>query len=83
MRILRIVALASFVGMSLAGLVCAQENKVPTIDSRGYHFVCHILHTLDMTPIVELKEAGHDPEQTVIIVLALQMSWGRSRRKSG
>jgi hypothetical protein len=49
----------------------AQEQEVRTIPFDGPEIVCHILHSLEMTPIVTLEDAATDPDQTVIIVLGI------------
>jgi hypothetical protein len=47
----------------------AQEQEVRTIPFDGPEIVCHILHSLEMTPILTLEAAATNAEQTVIIVL--------------
>jgi hypothetical protein len=47
----------------------SQEQEVKTIPFDGPEIVCHILHSLDMKPILTPEAAAADPEQTVIIVL--------------
>jgi hypothetical protein len=64
---LLVAVLIAWIASALAGH--AQEQEVRTIPFEGPEIVCHILHSLEMTPIVTLEDAATDPDQTVIIVL--------------
>jgi hypothetical protein len=53
----------------LTPTVLAQEKNPPTVSFEGPEFFCHILHRLDMKPIVKIDRAELSPAETVIIVL--------------
>jgi hypothetical protein len=61
----------------------AQEQEVRTIPFDGPEIVCHILHSLEMTPILTLQDAATDPEQTVIIVLGNPQVLNELHRATG
>jgi hypothetical protein len=63
--------------------VMAQEQEVRTIPFDGPEIVCHILHSLDLKPILTLEDAATDPKDTVIIVLGNPQVLGELRKATG
>ena len=61
----------------------SQEQEVKTIPFDGPEIVCHILHSLEMMPILTLDDAATDPDQTIIIVLGDPRVLNKLHRATG
>lgn len=67
-RIFRIICGLLTVWASVVVSIAAQEEKVRTISFEGPEVFCHVLHKLDLKPIVELDADKIPPKETVIVV---------------